>query len=57
MIFVGENLWPKSTQNFSGKYREIWGKILQPPKNVLAPTPMLEHHAIAVTFLLLLLYE
>jgi len=25
---------------FSGKFREIWAKILRTPKHLLAPTPM-----------------
>jgi len=32
MIFVGENLWAKSAQNFSGKFREIRAKSFAPSK-------------------------
>jgi len=29
---------------FSGKFRDIWAKILRTPKNVPAPTPMPKMH-------------
>jgi len=41
MIFVGENLWSKGTQKFSGKFGEVRAKILRTPKNLLAPAPMI----------------
>jgi len=40
MFFVGENLWAKGVQKFSGKFGEILAKILHTPKNLPAPTPI-----------------
>ena len=48
MIFVGENLWAKGVQNFSGKFGEIRAKIFHTPKNLPAPTSM--PVAVAYTF-------
>jgi len=31
-------------ETFSGKFREIWAKILCTPKNLTAPTSMLDNH-------------
>jgi len=41
MYFVGEGKFvgQKSQNNFSGKFGEIWAKILRNPKNLLSPTP------------------
>jgi len=33
----------KKHKNFSGKFGKIRAKILRTPKNLLAPTPMLEN--------------
>ena len=39
-FFMGEKLLAKVTQNFSGKFGGLWGKILRTPKNLPAPSLM-----------------
>jgi len=40
-------LWRSfSLDSFSGKFAEIWAKILRAPKNLPSPTPMFHLHAL-----------
>ena len=40
-------LWSSfSLDSSSGKFAEIWAKILRIPKNLPAPTPMFQLHAL-----------
>jgi len=40
MIFVGEICRQTPHKNFSGKFGEIWAKMLRTPNNLPPPTPM-----------------
>jgi len=46
-VKCSRSLWSSfSLDSFSGKFAEIWAKILRTPKNLPAPTPVFQLHAL-----------